>query len=61
MESTKTIVAFLVTIGLGIIGGDALDPLNLDDTTVRKTITEECTVTREITNNKHIEIIKKEL
>ena len=61
METTKTIVTLLVTVAIGVIGGDALDPLNLDDTTIRKTITEECTVTREITNNKHIESIKKEL
>ena len=48
MDTTKSVVVHVVTIGLAVIGGDLVDPLNLDDKAATQVITEECTVTRSI-------------
>ena len=48
MDTTKSVVVHVVTIGLAVLGGDLVDPLNLDDKSITQVITEECTVTRSI-------------
>jgi hypothetical protein len=51
MDTTKSIIVHVVTISLAVLGGDYIDPLSLDDRDAVKVITEECTVTRQISQH----------
>lgn len=47
----KSVIIHIITITLAVLGGDYIDPLALDDKDAVKVITEECTVTRQISQH----------
>ena len=51
METSKSVILHVVAICMAVIGGDYIDPLALDDRDAVKVITEECTVTRQISQH----------